>query len=356
MQTPVFKDIDELSQKATIAGTEKLPVSDTEYITPDQIADLAPSQKQSDWNESDQDDPAYIKNKPSIPAAQVNSDWNAVSGVAEILNKPSIPDVSGKADKVSSPTSGHFAGLDGNGNLIDSGSKASDFATASQGGKADTAYQKPSGGIPASDMASGVIPDVSGKQDTLVSGTNIKTVNNESILGSGNISVGEPNAVKYVEQTLTEEQKAQARTNIGSGTFSGNPVIGFSTPSTPDGTIIAEKANGDTETIDLNHNHPAYYSKEAETSNPSGGFLPDVVYSLGTLTGTVTFSLAAAVTGNVNHYFWMFDTGSTAPTVTFPASVTKWTGNCVTSNAPVISANKRYEVSVLDGVGFIFES
>jgi len=28
---------------------------------------------------------------PSIPPAQVNSDWNAVSGVAEILNKPSIP-------------------------------------------------------------------------------------------------------------------------------------------------------------------------------------------------------------------------------------------------------------------------
>lgn len=28
---------------------------------------------------------------PTIPAAQVNSDWNAVSGVAEILNKPTIP-------------------------------------------------------------------------------------------------------------------------------------------------------------------------------------------------------------------------------------------------------------------------
>ena len=28
---------------------------------------------------------------PAIPAAQVNSDWNATSGVAEILNKPTIP-------------------------------------------------------------------------------------------------------------------------------------------------------------------------------------------------------------------------------------------------------------------------
>ena len=30
---------------------------------------------------------------PTIPAAQVNSDWNASSGVAEILNKPTIPTV-----------------------------------------------------------------------------------------------------------------------------------------------------------------------------------------------------------------------------------------------------------------------
>jgi hypothetical protein len=32
-----------------------------------------------------------LDNKPTIPAAQVNSDWNATSGVAEILNKPTIP-------------------------------------------------------------------------------------------------------------------------------------------------------------------------------------------------------------------------------------------------------------------------
>lgn len=50
-------------------------------------------------------------------------------------------DISGKADKVASATNGNFAGLDANGNLTDSGSKASDFATAAQGGKADSAIQ-----------------------------------------------------------------------------------------------------------------------------------------------------------------------------------------------------------------------
>lgn len=32
-----------------------------------------------------------LSGKPSIPSAQVNSDWNASSGVSQILNKPSLP-------------------------------------------------------------------------------------------------------------------------------------------------------------------------------------------------------------------------------------------------------------------------
>lgn len=46
-------------------------------------ADLGATAFSNDYNDLD--------NLPTIPAAQVNSDWNAVSGVAEILNKPTIP-------------------------------------------------------------------------------------------------------------------------------------------------------------------------------------------------------------------------------------------------------------------------
>ena len=53
----------------------------------------------------------------------------------DLLNKPTIPDVSGKADKVSGATNGNLAALDSSGNLTDSGSKASDFATLDSGGK-----------------------------------------------------------------------------------------------------------------------------------------------------------------------------------------------------------------------------
>ena len=52
------------------------------------------------------------------------------AGIGESIDK--------KADKVTGATEGNFAGLDANGNLTDSGSKAADFATAAQGAKADS--------------------------------------------------------------------------------------------------------------------------------------------------------------------------------------------------------------------------
>jgi hypothetical protein len=51
------------------------------------------TQVNSDWNATTGVE--EILNKPTIPAAQVNSDWNATSGLAEILNKPTIPVVTG---------------------------------------------------------------------------------------------------------------------------------------------------------------------------------------------------------------------------------------------------------------------
>lgn len=39
-----------------------------------------------------------LTNKPTIPAAQVNSDWNSSSGVSEILNKPTLAAVATSGD------------------------------------------------------------------------------------------------------------------------------------------------------------------------------------------------------------------------------------------------------------------
>ena len=55
-------------------------------------------------------------------------------------------DISGKADKVASATEGNFAGLDSNGNLVDSGSKASDFQAAGDYKTTQTAVADPTAG------------------------------------------------------------------------------------------------------------------------------------------------------------------------------------------------------------------
>lgn len=70
---------------ATLSGIE---IDGTAYAVQGGSANV-----QSDWNQTDTTADDYIKNKPTIPAAQVNSDWNASSGVAEILNKPSLATV-----------------------------------------------------------------------------------------------------------------------------------------------------------------------------------------------------------------------------------------------------------------------
>ena len=62
----------------------------------DSIADGAEVNVNADWNATSGD--ALILNKPTIPNAQVNSDWNATSGDALILNKPTIPNAQVNSD------------------------------------------------------------------------------------------------------------------------------------------------------------------------------------------------------------------------------------------------------------------
>lgn len=86
-------DYADLTNKPTIPSVtvQDVTVNGTSVVSNGTAAVVVPAQVQADWNESDTSDPSYIQNKPTIPAAQVNADWNASSGVAEILNKPTIP-------------------------------------------------------------------------------------------------------------------------------------------------------------------------------------------------------------------------------------------------------------------------
>ena len=85
--------------------------------------------------------------KKTIPdAAASTSGVGGTKGLMSAADKETIDNLgttlNGKADKVASATNGNFAGLDANGNLTDSGSKAADFDAA---GAADTAEQNAKG-------------------------------------------------------------------------------------------------------------------------------------------------------------------------------------------------------------------
>lgn len=92
--------------------------------------------------------------------------------------------------------------------------------------------------------------------------------------------------------------------------------------------------------------HPAVV-----TAQPTGGFAANVFYRLGTLTGSVTFTLATSSDNTiVNHYYWTFTAGSTAPTITWPSGIS-WFGG----SAPAITAGKHYDVSILDNIAVCME-
>ena len=85
-------------------------------------------------------------------------------------------------------------------------------------------------------------------------------------------------------------------------------------------------------------------------SIPKGGMLPNVLYLLGTISTNTTFPLAPATDNTIaNIWYWTFSTGATAPMITWPQQITAWADG----EAPDIEANKRYEVSVMDGLACV---
>lgn len=75
----------------------------------------------------------------------------------------------------------------------------------------------------------------SGKQDALVSGSNIKTINNESILGSGNIVIASADA--YTKQESDAKYQAQSGMSAYTLTSTTNSLSGVVTAHTANGNI-----------------------------------------------------------------------------------------------------------------------
>lgn len=83
LQTAIDGKVDKESGKSLMTDAERTKLQG--------IAAGAEVNVQPNWTQTNTSADDYIKNKPTIPAAQVNSDWNASTGKAAILNKPTIP-------------------------------------------------------------------------------------------------------------------------------------------------------------------------------------------------------------------------------------------------------------------------
>lgn len=109
---------------------------------------------------------------------------------------------------------------------------------------------------------------VAGKQATLVSGTNIKTINGQPVLGSGDMQIqsGDTNAVKYVAQTLTDEQKAQARANIDAASLEDIADMDFVTAATLPTASASTMGHIYLIGPDANNNYDRYFTQEDGSS------------------------------------------------------------------------------------------
>lgn len=190
----------DLSQYVT---DEELSNAISEFITLEDLAKVATSGSYND-----------LVDKPTIPSAVTES---TVSGWGFTKNTGTITGVSANGTSVAT-----------------SGVANIPAATTSKYGvtKLSSATNSTSTSLAATASAVKSAYDLAnGRQEKLVSGTNIKTINNTSILGSGNIAidaniqavdtqetlddVNTNTYVKYAVQTLTDAQKAQVRKNIG---------------------------------------------------------------------------------------------------------------------------------------------
>ena len=337
----------------------------------------------------------------------------------DLTNKPNIPDVSGKADKVSGATNGHLAGLNASGNLTESGKKASDFATAAQGGKADTAVQPgdlatvaTSGNyndltnlplIPAAQIQSDWDQADNTKKDYIKNKPTIPAaqVNSDWNAGSGVAQIlNKPTipdelndlsdifVATYGTTTAAEvaaaitagkivlvqrDNKLALYAKLQSSTYyfyraEVDKIVQISVNTGTDAWAqqdhyfvysssarsVSNVVNKDSTGSQVPTSYSTYSAIHPATgsSQPAGGMEPNVLYNLGELSGSVTIALASPADANIaNHYYFTFDTGASAPTITWPAGITSWNGG----SAPTIAANKHYEISVLGGIGAYME-
>ena len=238
-------------------------------------------------------------------------------------------DLGSKADKVANATSGNFAGLDENGNLTDSGKKASDFATSAQGGKADSAIQ----GVKLNGASSALTPDsdkVVTIPDAVATGTTGAT--------NGLMTAADKQKLNGIASGAEVNQNAFSNVKVGSTTVAADTktdtlelVAGGATTITPDATNDKITISSTDQSVTAVGNHYTPATDSSAEKDASGGTATQLpTSSTGTLVQVVTgvqMDAKGHVTGVVSKGLW-------SPNTTYSnASLGQGYGTCATAEA-----------------------
>ena len=283
-------DYDDLSDTPTIPTSMSDLMNDMGYIT------------------KDVDDLTYYTESRFYSTVATTGNYD------DLYNKPTIPTTTSELTN----DSGFITNTVNN---LTNYTLSSNLATVATTGDYDDLIDKPSIPTKTSDLTndSGFITDSyhdSTKQDTLVSGTNIKTINNETLLGSGNITIsgGTATDVQINGTSITSSGTANIRTN-GTYNSSTNKIATMSDiPSVPtktsdlnnDSGFITNTVNNLTNyTLSSNlatvattgsytdlSNKPSIPSKTSDLNNDSG-FITNTVNNLTNYTLSSNLSTVA---------------------------------------------------------------
>ena len=145
--------------------------------------------------------------------------------------------------------------------------------------------------ISSGDVQTMITQSVSGKQDTLVSGTNIKTINNESLLGSGNIDI-QGGGVDVVQTTGTSTTDVMSQNAVTTQLNGKADAISLDMVGSPKKKVTFQlKSGGNNGTIvnskDLTLGRGLVYGEEGVTTLSTSGLVE---------TSAITTSISSAST------------------------------------------------------------
>lgn len=212
---------------------------------------------------------------------------------------------------------------------------------------------------------------IAGKQDKLVSGTNIKTINGESILGEGNIVVNvDLSTLATKEEVMTnEEVSASAFGDLDDRVKAIDNILKVI-------TVTKEELNTEVDNINENFNTIINDNEEvtaaafndlnerigliaieldgkmtyvSEVSETTISIEPNKYYKWTSAVSSLEITLTAPKDTKVlNNYMMEFTTSSTGCSLTLPSAI-KWANGEV----PTLDASITYQVSIINNLAVI---